>query len=136
MRSKNSHVRALYKILHDLDCELQMLGVRSDWGIQHTPQFASETLVCCLNFLSKQPDAGGDFLSDAAHSLLNMAVSSEKRDSQTDDGQPFSLDNPCFSMAESKKADDANTTVFLELLTEYRKRFQRPGQGVVAGDGQ
>jgi hypothetical protein len=115
IRSENSHIRTLYKILHDLDCELQMLGVRSDWGIQHTPQFASETLICCLNFLAKQPDAG-DLLLSAAQGLIDTAIERELGD----DGQR------CFSMKALKDAANVNDVTFARLLEEYRSKFQIP----------
>ena len=105
----------LYKILHDLDCELQTLGQRSDWGIFPTPQFASETLVCCLSFLAKQPDAG-DLLLSAAQGLIDTAIEREL----SDDGQR------CFSMKALKDAANVNDVAFARLLEEYRSKFQIP----------
>jgi hypothetical protein len=110
----------LYKILHDLDCELQTLGLRSDWGISPTPQFASETLVCCFALLSQQPDAG-DLLLSAAQGLIDTAIERELGD----DGQR------CFSMKALKDAANVNDVTFARLLEEYRSKFQRPVGEVV-----
>lgn len=114
MKTTN-RLKKLYAILRKLDCELQDLGVRSDWGIDPTPDFASETLTCCLTLLATQPGASKDYLESAAQELLDTAIIRET-----------SADFRCVSFAELAVADDANDILFSKFLKEYRAEYQNP----------
>jgi hypothetical protein len=110
-----SRLTKLYAILRKLDCELQELGVRSDWGIDSTPDFASETLVCCLALLATQPGASNDYMESAAQELLDTAIIRETSDF-----------NGCATFAELGVADEANSILFGKLLKDYSAGFQNP----------
>jgi hypothetical protein len=113
--SKRTH-KKLYQILHDLDGELQMLGVRGDWGILQTPRFARETLECCLTLLSREPGAGKHYLRDGARHLINCELQRE-----------ISKGGDSYTAAESSAANEANAVSFTKLLKQYRADFSYPG---------
>jgi hypothetical protein len=110
-----NHLKKLYGILRELDCELQELGVRSDWGVDPTPEFAAETLTCCLALLAAEPGASNDYLESAAQELIDTAVIRET-----------SGFNGCVTFAELGEADKANDILFGKLLKDYRAGFQNP----------
>jgi hypothetical protein len=123
-----NRLKKLYAILRKLDCELQELGVRSDWGVDPTPEFASETLTCCLALLATQPGAANDYLESAAQELLDTAIIRETAGF-----------NGCATFAELAVADDANDILFIKLLKDYRAGFQNPrleNAKKKVGDGQ
>jgi hypothetical protein len=47
----------LYKALQDLECRLQELGWRPDYGVPEEPNFAAETLFSALRCVSQQEGA-------------------------------------------------------------------------------
>lgn len=46
----------LYSIIRELDAELQMLGVRGDYGWVNSPSFALDALFVCVCLMAKQED--------------------------------------------------------------------------------
>jgi hypothetical protein len=112
---KKGRLEKLYKILRELDCELQMLGVRSDWGIDSMPDFAAETLTCCLALLATEPGASNDYLESAAQELLDTSINRE-----TGGFNGFT------TFAELDAADKANDVLFGKVLKDYRAGFQNP----------
>jgi hypothetical protein len=48
---------ALYKALRDLECCLQELGERGDYGVPTEPNFAADTLFSALEYVSRQKGA-------------------------------------------------------------------------------
>lgn len=105
----------LFRILQDLECRLQELGVRPDFGIPHEPSFATETLVSCLEYVANLKDAREGLLQEAAQDLLDASITREKGERSV-----------CVTMTESHTAHVANTQSFMKLVNEYRALFQRP----------
>jgi hypothetical protein len=66
VRTNKRHLKTLYKILRELECELQTLGVRSDYGLPSEPSFAVETLTSAIQFMTKQPSAPTNLLRQTA----------------------------------------------------------------------
>lgn len=106
--------RKLYKILSELDCELQMLGARGDWGVSTDPSFAAETLCCCLRFISKDERAPQNLLTHAARELLDTSIKRER------------ANTPPHTAAAWATADDANFATFKKLVDSYEKEFRQP----------
>lgn len=115
MPKKNDRTAKLYKILQDLECELQMLGVCMDFGAPMEPAFAAETLTSCLCFLSKQKNAPQELLLSEARHLINVAI---RRENPKEPG--------VVSAAAMGVADTQNRVSFRQLLDSYRAVFKTP----------
>jgi hypothetical protein len=113
-----SRLKDLYAILQKLECELQTLGARPDFGVPMEPNFAAETLVSCLCLLSKQSGARSDYLLDAAQELLDVVV---KRELDREGKYPRTS-----TFADLQDAQSANDLTFAAMFHEYQKKFQAP----------
>lgn len=115
MRTNKSHLKKLYRILWELDCELQNLGARGDYGIFATPEFAVETLTSCIQFISKQPKAHKNLLREAAQDLV---------DTEMHRTLPQVIRS--YTGTAWVAANDANTAQFKALVETYRGTFKFP----------
>ena len=113
MRKQN--LKRLYRILWELDCELQNLGARGDYGIFPTPEFAVETLTSCIQFISKQPKAHKNLLREAAQDLLD-----------TEMRRTVPQMTRSYTGTAWVAANDANTVQFKALVETYRSAFKMP----------
>jgi hypothetical protein len=112
---KDAQHRRFLKILNDLDSELQMLGVRGDWGpIQHCGM-AFEVLLSAFYHLSRFDGVSTNTLGAAGQSLIDTQIVRERG------GIPYA-----YSVAAMGRATDKNTANFLRLFHEYRKTFVLP----------
>ena len=117
--------KKLYAILRELDCELQMLGARSDEGIFATPNFARHTLRAALVYLSRDSAASDDYLEDTAREILSVLA---RRKQKTEYMQAHNI-TECGGIrcaSEMEKADTTNSALFAKLFREYVAGFQDP----------
>jgi hypothetical protein len=113
MRNK---LRKLFTILRNLDCELQMLGARGDWGIQDTPEFAAETLVAAFSFLTRLKNAPATLLYDATEELLYLHVSRTTPHSESTDWRDHFK-----TLGQLDEEEQRRDAAFRELVEAYRK---------------
>jgi hypothetical protein len=62
--------RQFYRLLQDLECRLQELGERSDFGVPAEPTFAVETLTSAIMYVASLEDAKEGLLLEVAHDLI------------------------------------------------------------------
>ena len=80
-----ANTKKLYGILHKLECELQELGVRPDFGLPTDPEFAAETLADALKVIAGEADAAPDLLHRIAKNVEeDVAWLDEKRNKVSD----------------------------------------------------
>jgi hypothetical protein len=108
----NPRLKKLYSILRELDCELQMLGVRSDVGLFPNPVSARETIMCCLFLLSKESNAADGYLVRTARTLIDREIDRKVE-------RPGDVCN----LGDMHAACEANGVLFAELMATYRKGF-------------
>jgi hypothetical protein len=106
--------KKLANILMKLDGELQMRGVRGDWGYSDRPDFCAETLTCCLRYISRLDSAPKNLLVDCAQSLIECYLTREENGIGI------------HSISAIAEANDANDVIFKKLLEDYRKKMVRP----------
>ena len=114
MAKKNSPLDKLYGILRKMECELQMLGVRSDFGSPTEPGFAAETLTSCIQIITRQPDTPDGTLLLTVKDLLDteMRRTIPHADSHT--------------LAQWDAADKFNQESFRKLVEAYRSDYRKP----------
>jgi hypothetical protein len=111
---KNDPLGKLYGILRKMECELQMLGVRSDFGSPTEPGFAAETLTSCIQIITQQPNTPEGTLMLTVKDLLDteMRRSIPHADTHT--------------LAQWSAADEFNKASFQKLVEAYRAEFTMP----------
>jgi hypothetical protein len=62
--------KEFYRILRDLECRLQELGERPDYGVPAEPAFATDTLLSAILYVTSLEDAKEGLLLGAGHDLI------------------------------------------------------------------
>ena len=62
----------LYSILRSLDAEMQMMGVRGDYGWINSPSFALDTLFACVCFFARLEKDPSLTLTQFAKKILEV----------------------------------------------------------------
>jgi hypothetical protein len=105
-RTRNQ--KKLFAILTELDCQLQLLGVRGDWGSSGEAYFAAETLVAGLLFISRLDDAPKNLLLSSAKDLVEIAERRMRR-----------REPEIITLAELVERAEHNATLFKKLFEQY-----------------
>jgi hypothetical protein len=70
--------KEFYRILRELECRLQELGVRSDFGVPTEPTFAVETLCSAIHYVTSLENAKDGLLLEVSHDMY--LVDKERRE--------------------------------------------------------
>ncbi len=111
---KNDPLGKLYEILRKIESELQMLGVRSDFGSPTEPGFAAETLTSCIQIITRQPDTPDGTLLLTVKDLLDTEMRRTIPHADT------------HTLAQWSQADEFNKESFRRLVEAYRAEFKMP----------